>query len=245
MLVSSASISPWLYQVLHPWHWLTYGQNSAGVQAVFAVLTLVVVWFYTTYTRRMMELAEISRRASITPIFTAKEITSHYLDSSSGSDSLCRVSMTIRNIGQGPAAVFWAWHQPVSESFSPGKSNILRETPLSRAAYVPEGDLMSGDAMQIYFNAFDPEIPDPDAAPNGALFSFPADRRWIFIIDAIDQAGGRHQLQLLKEAGKNAPIDIKMVHALGETFGERLMKQVSRSVEILRAIKAELSKLFR
>jgi len=38
------SSHPWLYQVLHPWHWLTYGQNAAFLAMVvnlFAVIVLV------------------------------------------------------------------------------------------------------------------------------------------------------------------------------------------------------------
>ena len=244
MLASPAPVLPWWSEFLHPWHyWLTDSQNAAGVQAVCAVMAFYLVWRYTVYTRRMMTLAENTRRASITPVFTAKEIVPHYLNPTNGSDDICRVSMTIRNIGQGPAAVFWAWHQPVSDKFAPHKSDILRETPSARHAYVPESDLMSGDAMQIDFDAFDPDNPN-QIGRNGEMFSFPPNRRWLFVVDAIDQAGGRHQLQLLKSAGDKAPIDVKMVHALGETFGERFVKRVARAVEILSAAKAEIRKLF-
>jgi hypothetical protein len=50
---------------------------------------------------------------------------------------------------------------------------------------------------------------------------------------------------MLKNVGDNAPIDVKMVHALGETFGERFVKKVKRAVEVLLATKAEVLKLFR
>src|ERR1019366_4887010 len=62
----SATVVPWLYQVTHPWHWLTYGQNAAGLQALCAFLALIGLIFYTLYTRRMMMLGELTRRAAIT-----------------------------------------------------------------------------------------------------------------------------------------------------------------------------------
>lgn len=245
MILNAADVNPWLYQVRRLWHWLTYGQNAAALQGVCALLAFYLLWRYTVYTRRMMELGEITRRAMITPVFTAKNIVHH--SAREGADAVCRVSMTIRNIGEGPAAIFWTWHQPVSDKFSPSKSEILIQSPSSQSGYAPEGDLMSGDSMEIHFDAYD--IDNPTSNSNsiraGLMHSFPTSRRWLFVVDAIDQAGGRHQLQMLKDAGDTAPIDVKMVHALGETFGERFIKRVRRTVEILQAAKAELLKVFR
>jgi hypothetical protein len=100
--------------------------------------------------------------------------------------------------------------------------------------------------MEIYFDANGNEKPDSNAIDAGVIHSFPTNQRWLFVVDAIDQAGGRHQLQLLKEAGVgNPPITAKMVHSLGETFGEGITKRVRRAVEILMALKAEVRKLFR
>lgn len=243
MALTTAYVQSWLYQVKRPWHWLTHGQNAAALQGICAFLAFFLLWRYTVYTRRMMELGEITRRAMITPVFTAKNIAPHYLHESS--DAVCGLSVTIRNIGQGPAAIFWAWHQPVSENFSPSKSEILIQSALTQLGNVPESDLMSGDSMEIHFNAYDIDNPSPSANQAGLMHSFPSRKRWLFVVDAIDQAGGRHQLQMLKNAGDDAPIDVKMVHALGETFGERFMKKVRRTVEILQAAKAEVLNLFR
>ncbi len=49
-----------VYQLLHPWHWLTYGQNAAG-------LGIVGLFFYTLYTRRMMLIGQDTRRAELRP----------------------------------------------------------------------------------------------------------------------------------------------------------------------------------
>ena len=229
--------------MMNLWHWLTSGQNAAALQGVCALLAFYLLWRYTAYTRRMMELGEITRRAIITPIFTAKDTVPHYL--SDESDAVCRVSMTIRNIGQGPAAILWTWHQPVSDKFSPSKSEILIQPKFTKFGYAPESDLMSGDSMEIHFDAYEIDNPNQNTKQGVLTHSFPSSRRWLFVVDAIDQAGGRHQLQMLKNAGENAPIDVKMVHALGETSGERFTKKVKRTVEILLAAKAEVRKLFR
>ncbi len=53
-------MSSFFYQILHPWHWLTYGQNASG-------LGLVVLVFYTLYTRTMMLEAERARRGAMVP----------------------------------------------------------------------------------------------------------------------------------------------------------------------------------
>jgi hypothetical protein len=240
-----AIANPWQGWVALPWQWLTCGQNAAALQGICAVLAFYLLWRYTVYTKRMMELGEIARRSAIVPVFSAKEIAPHYLNPNGEPDAVCRVSMTVRNIGQGPAAVFWAWHQPVSERFAPSKSEILIASSSARPGFVPEGDLMSGDAMEIFFDAFDPNNPIQNDRRNGLMYAFPIDRKWLFVIDAIDQAGGKHQLQMIRNAGEEAPIDIKMVHSLGETFGERLTKKVGRAVEILLAAKVEIGKLFK
>lgn len=66
------------YQILHPWHWLTYGQNASGIAAVAAVIAalavvlgLIGLYFYTRYTRNMMLLGQETQRANITPILVS------------------------------------------------------------------------------------------------------------------------------------------------------------------------------
>lgn len=60
------------YQLLHPWHWLTYGQNATALGAVVACLGFIGLIFYTLYTRRMMKLGENTRRAAITPVLISR-----------------------------------------------------------------------------------------------------------------------------------------------------------------------------
>ena len=142
------AIGPWLYQVEHPWHWLTYGQNAAALQALCALLALMGLFLHTLYTRRMMRLGNWTRRASITPVFTAKEIVPHYFGDGA---KVFRVSMTIKNLGEGPAVIIWAWHQPVSDKFSVFDSGIVTQPANVATGSVPESDLMKGDSMEIHF----------------------------------------------------------------------------------------------
>ena len=49
-------MNPIAYQVMHPWHWLTYGQNSAAAQVMascIGALLVLVTLYYTMKTLRM------------------------------------------------------------------------------------------------------------------------------------------------------------------------------------------------
>ena len=99
-MASKIAVGPFTYQFLHPWHWLTYGQNAA-------VVGLIVVVFYTIYTRRMMLLAQQTRRAELYPILTVQDVVMK-----NGS-----MDLAIKNVGAGPMLNVFQWGQPVSERF--------------------------------------------------------------------------------------------------------------------------------
>ena len=108
---------------------------------------------------------------------------------------------------------------------------------------MPLTSMTKGEVAEIYFNAYDPA--NPSVVQQGFLTQpFPA-KRWLFVVDAIDQAKGRHQLKMLTTFEEPPNTDVAMVHSLGDTFGERWMQFVTRAVEILNATKAEVSKLFK
>ena len=87
------------YQVFHPWHWLTYGQNASG-------LGLVVLVFYTLYTRTMMLEAERARRGSMVPrlAITCRKVAP------------CTDEVEVINVG-GPALDLQTFRIPDAESF--------------------------------------------------------------------------------------------------------------------------------
>jgi multidrug efflux pump subunit AcrA (membrane-fusion protein) len=56
--VDAYSAHPWLYQVLHPWHWLTYGQNATGIGVLLATFVNWVTIFVLVRT-----LSTVNRQA--------------------------------------------------------------------------------------------------------------------------------------------------------------------------------------
>jgi hypothetical protein len=98
------AFGPLFYQLLHPWHWLTYSQNAS-------VVTLIVVVFYTRYTRRMMLLAQQTRRGELYPLLVlqAVNVKKESMD------------LLIKNVEAGPMLnVFLAGANPAEESEEAG-----------------------------------------------------------------------------------------------------------------------------
>ena len=62
------AVGPILYQFLHPWHWMAYGQNAS-------VVGLIVLIFYTIYTRRMMLIAQQTRLRELYPVLILQKTT--------------------------------------------------------------------------------------------------------------------------------------------------------------------------
>jgi hypothetical protein len=221
-----------VYQVLHPWHWLTYGQNAAAVAALSAVVGFIVLFFYTLYTRRMMktqsrtmeiqahtmdvqvQTMEMQRRilqmqesaasAAITPKLVAKgdvEFISMELEHTDATDiglqqsnvTLYRAVLNIRNVGAGAALFLKGWNQPVTDQFFADNSNILVNTNQVDEVWAQLTELMTGESTSITFQGFTPQD---------------LRRRWIFVIDTIDQTNRKHQLQLLRTPRDHGRIDV-------------------------------------
>src|SRR5258708_37528988 len=128
-----------LYQIFHPWHWLTYGQNATALASVSAVAGLIGLFFYTRYTRRMMKLQEQTSRASITPVFVSRggvefeatgitHTSASEIGLASPSISEYAAVLNVRNVGEGVALFLSAWGQPVSDGFTAYDSTFLNRT---------------------------------------------------------------------------------------------------------------------
>jgi hypothetical protein len=102
-----------LYQLIHPWHWLTYGQNTSAVG-------LIVLVFYTLYTRRMMLIAQQTRRGELYPVLILQhtEVAGGCLE------------FSIVNVGGGPLLNAFEWGLQVSGQFK------LGDTYLERPAHI-------------------------------------------------------------------------------------------------------------
>ena len=216
-----------VYQVLHPWHWLTYGQNAAAVAALAAVVGFIVLFFYTLYTRRMMrtqsrtmeiqaQTMEMQRRilqmqesaasATIIPKLVAQgdvEFVPVELEHNNATDiglqqprvTLCSAVLNVRNVGAGAALFLKGWNQPVSDQFCTDSSDILANTNQVSEVWAQLTELMTGESTSITFQGFKPED---------------LHRRWLFVIDTIDQTNRKHQLQLLRTPRAHGHTDVSV-----------------------------------
>jgi hypothetical protein len=195
------------YQTLHPWHWLTYGQNATGVAALATLLGLVGLYFYTRYTRRMMELGELTNRATVTPILVSSgsvQLEPATIQQTPASElgfldpmvTALRAIVTVRNVGEGAAIYLDSWAQVVSAAFE------IDDSILTRTAHVISGEhavheLLKGESAEMRFAPFKP------SEVGGRL---------LFVIECSDPVNGFHQLQMLYSGLPNGEATVAMVH---------------------------------
>jgi len=110
------NVNQMLYQLLHPWHWLTYGQNTAAVG-------LILLYFYTLYTRKMMLLAQQTRRAELYPLLILQktQVSGDHLE------------FLIVNVGNGSLLNAVRWGQGVSNGFKLGSVFLERPPDINSA----------------------------------------------------------------------------------------------------------------
>jgi hypothetical protein len=196
------------YEVFHPWHWLTYGQNAAGVAGVAAVLGLVGLYLYTRYTRRMMLLNQETQRAAITPILVSSgpiEFTPAEFTNSPAAQirlippvtTAYQPALTIRNVGQGPAIYITSWAQAVTDKFEMGGSVIFLQSPETNPGDQQLRELVQGESLEIKFGLMKP------SQLKGRL---------LFVVQCRDAANALHQLQLLYSNWPEGSVQMTMVH---------------------------------
>jgi hypothetical protein len=139
-MTSLIGVGPLLYQLLHPWHWLTYGQNTSAV-------ALIVIVFYTIYTRRMMLLAQQTRRGELYPLLALQNAIVK-----NGS-----MDLVIVNVGAGPLLNALQWGQPVSERFQLGETFLERPpaTPQSFGGSMLRGE---GRTLSVQVDGSEPRV---------------------------------------------------------------------------------------
>lgn len=165
-------MNQWAYQLFHPWHWLTYGQNAAGVQTITAVLAFFGLIAYTVYTRRMKTLQQETRRGELFPTLAL----STYQDEGTG------ISVGIRNVGRGAALNAKFWHQPVSEKYELDEFMLVPKIPVETSFL---GALMEGESKTIEID----------------ISGFLA-KKYLFVLDCHDVLGGKHQFRVLRREGQ-------------------------------------------
>ena len=205
---------PILYQLFHPWHWLTYGQNATAAG-------LVGLLFYTWYTRRMMKLAELSRRSTVIPVFAPNEKPTYHVTANSFSPASelgfttptpteFGLALSLRNVGEGTAVFLTSWHQPVSEQFKVGGRSLALRGQAAKDGLQSVNVLLKGELTEIVFKGVTSVV-----------------QPWLFIVESSDLANGKNQLQLLMKPGFEQT-QVQMVHALGDTLLERMAAVVRR-----------------
>lgn len=164
------------YQLFHPWHWLTYGQNASGVQTITAVLAFLGLIAYTVYTRRMKTLQEETRRGELFPTLAVSDYQENGVT----------ISIDIRNVGRGAALDVKFWHQFVSNAFELDGFMLV---PTVSAGALFLGALMEGEAKTI-----EAKVP-----------TFLREK-YLFVVDCHDVLGGQHQYRVLRhgESGTKA-----------------------------------------
>jgi hypothetical protein len=213
-----------LYQLSHPWHWLTYGQNATAVAAVAACLGLVGLFFYTLYTKSIMKMQESTARASITPELVVQGpaeytgVNQQMVEIAHGLQQLryARYNMRLgfRNVGAGAALFVRAWCQPVSERFI-CTGSILETTPDSVQSN-GFSHLLQSENVTIVIEGLRHDVQT---------------LRRVIVVETTDAANMRHQMQILETpaGGGKTQTEVAMAHT-----GPRLYRSGETSEKTLR-----------
>lgn len=190
------------------------GASSLLFLAIFNVVYLRKVYEQSEAAIKQADIAQRTLRASITPVLTVTDITPSFINPEQYAD-VVRIDMTVKNVGQGYAPVVWAWYQPVSNTFSVFNPEIVGRTKISKDAYVSSNLLITGESLGATFDAYDPDA--HDCSKSFGEQAFKEGSRWLFVIEALDQAQGIHQLKMAMTInGYDAKTDVSMAHSLGE-----------------------------
>jgi hypothetical protein len=74
------AINSWMYQLNHPWHWLSYGQNADALQAVAAIFGIVGLICYVSETSRIRKATLAQSEATRRPFFRTSDKTLYSRD---------------------------------------------------------------------------------------------------------------------------------------------------------------------
>lgn len=218
------NMNSFLYQLDHPWHWLTYGQNASAVAAVAAFFGLVGLYLYTRYTRTMMQVQQSTARASIEPLLvtdgsvefepTQTRVVEVARGVTQPRNSEYRVVLSVRNIGQGTALYARAWCQSVSDDFAGSGSTILNRTPDAKESG-GFAHLQRSDIASITIEKLAPEI---------------TSKRRIIVVETIDVTSVPHQLQIIQTPLGPGEVEtqVTMVHADPRKYRKYLKKAHTR-----------------
>lgn len=191
------------YQITHPWHWLTYGQNATAVAAITAIAGIIGLFFYTKYTRRMMELAEETSRANVSPtlalsgdIFTTGSPQAIDLNNPIQPNGIS-VHLRIKNVSNAPVVFIMAWAIRISREFKLKDQSLYPKTPKCITCRVTKRALMGGEEFQVIHQ----DVPQ-----------LLRDEPWLYVIQIVDSTNRIHQLQVHLYGDEGEMTSVSMVH---------------------------------
>jgi hypothetical protein len=180
-------MNPILYQLAHPWHWLLYGNNASALAALSAVLGVIGLFLYVRYTKTIMEATLASFEASFYPVLMAQlsDTSQHF------------IHWRIHNVGRGPARNVRIWR--IEEGNDAPELFKMRQ-------YLPDNE------RAIVYGTLLPDHDKTEAFEIRYGYATGEDA-FLVIVDAEDNAGSAHQLQILSY-GK----DSSMGHLYHEAY---------------------------
>ena len=106
-----------------------------------------MIVFYTLYTRRMMLLAQQTRRGELYPIMVVQDVIVK-----NGS-----MDLVIVNVGAGPLLNAFQWGQPVSERFALGETFLERPPAIGQSF---GGSMLRGEGrtLNIQVDGSEPRV---------------------------------------------------------------------------------------
>jgi len=171
-----------------------------AAQSIFALGGLAILFKYTKYTKRMMELQLETRRAEVDPVFTLSSLggsanapaTSQFTDASSSPPR--NIHLKIRNIGKGPALRFIGWHGPVNPTFRLDKSKMLPRRLNDKDGVSTSFEVLANEPAEMVFQCVE------------------TSRHWLCVLECEDTGGHKHQFQLIHIPQPAAIDPCLMVH---------------------------------
>jgi hypothetical protein len=226
------------YQVLHPWHWLTYGQNAAALAGLAAIAGTFILYRYTVYTRRMMEtqvhtmdlqvkamgiqtqtlkmqgellkMQESSTIAAITPNLVAQRDVEFAPTHLEDIDG-ADIGIQARKVALYKAVLSIRNVGAGAALFVKGWNH-----PLDDGFVADSSDLLvnKGQINEIWAQLTELMTGESTSITFEGFKPVDIQRSWIFVIDTIDQTNRKHQLRLVRapRAGGQMDISISMHH---------------------------------
>lgn len=182
----------------------------------------------------MMVVAVHTQRAAMTPIFSMRKCETTNIANPKmafANEMGFQVPIVafslfteIRNVGQGPAILLRCWHCPVSADYTlDGRITVVNQR--CSAGTISQRDLVKGETAEANFKDMN------------------FGQRYLVVVESSSAAGGTHQWQLLlMNTGEQIDQHWTMVHAIGDSTGERVITGFQRLSVVIDEINKILDK---